>query len=360
MIRSERSFSPFISLGRVGPRARADFRIGRTGGAVLILLAILAAHAGSAHAAEGPFIPIDLGTFGGRFSIANAINASGRVVGASQIADGRYHAFSWTAAGGMVDLGTLPGFDNSTAVAVNASGQVVGVNFNVNAAVRAFSWTAAGGMVDLGTLGGSFSAADAVNASGQVVGTSSNSFLEHAFSWTAAGGIIDLGAVGGLRSIAVDLNDNGLVVGHRTAFDELFRNPTALLWLPISSLGCKSLAGCNLKEVNLAGAYLKGGDLRDANLKDANLARANLSGANLTDANLKDANLSNANLSGANLSRANLKDANLTNANLTGARLKGTNIKDVIWSNTICPDGTNSNANGGTCAPPGRARAGRP
>ena len=55
----------------------------------------------------GPFIPIDLGTLGGVFSSASAINANGQVVGGSQTADGTYHAFSWTAAGGMVDLGTL-------------------------------------------------------------------------------------------------------------------------------------------------------------------------------------------------------------------------------------------------------------
>lgn len=36
-----------------------------------------------------------------------------------------WHAFSWTQAGGMVDLGTLPGFPYSKAVAVS-NGQVVG------------------------------------------------------------------------------------------------------------------------------------------------------------------------------------------------------------------------------------------
>jgi uncharacterized protein YjbI with pentapeptide repeats len=36
------------------------------------------------------------------------------------------------------------------------------------------------------------------------------------------------------------------------------------------------------------------------------------------------------------LSGANLTDANLTNANLTNA----------IWSNTTCPDGSNSDATG--------------
>jgi uncharacterized protein YjbI with pentapeptide repeats len=42
-------------------------------------------------------------------------------------------------------------------------------------------------------------------------------------------------------------------------------------------------------------------------------------------------------------------DANLTNATLAGASLDGSNIKGVVWSNTICPDGSNSDANGGTC-----------
>jgi len=46
---------------------------------------------------------------------------------------------------------------------------------------------------------------------------------------------------------------------------------------------------------------------------------------------------------------ANMRGTNLTNANLAGANLQGANIKDAIWSNTICPDGTNSDANGGTC-----------
>jgi len=45
----------------------------------------------------------------------------------------------------------------------------------------------------------------------------------------------------------------------------------------------------------------------------------------------------------------NLKDANLTGATLVGADLKGANVKGVTWSHTVCPDGTNSDANGGTC-----------
>ena len=52
---------------------------------------------------------IDLGTLGGASSGAEAVNDSGQVVGGSQTASGANHAFLWTQAGGMVDLGTLGG-----------------------------------------------------------------------------------------------------------------------------------------------------------------------------------------------------------------------------------------------------------
>src|SRR5439155_1354085 len=115
---------------------------------ILLLTVLSTAVAGSA---EPFFIPIDLGTLGGNAS-ANAVNDSGQVVGWSNpTGDFRFHAFSWTPAGGMVDLGTLGGSD-SFALAVNAGGQVVGgVSGTRN---RAFSWTPAEGMIDLGTLGG--------------------------------------------------------------------------------------------------------------------------------------------------------------------------------------------------------------
>jgi probable HAF family extracellular repeat protein len=47
------------------------------------------------------------------------------VVGYSSTANGEEHAISWTAGGGMVDLGTLGGIESRAAV-VNSNGQVVG------------------------------------------------------------------------------------------------------------------------------------------------------------------------------------------------------------------------------------------
>lgn len=98
----------------------------------------------------------------------------------------------------------------------------------------------------------------------------------------------------------------------------------------VTKTPCNVLAGCNVEGLDLA--------------------NANLAGANLTDTNLNDANLTNANLTGANLTAANLNRANLTGANLNGATgTVDTNFNRVTWSGTTCPDGADSNADGGTC-----------
>jgi len=65
----------------------------------------------------------ELGTLGGRFSRAHAINAAGRVVGEADTRDER-HAFLYSD-GWMRDLSTLGGQD-SVAHGINSSGQIVG------------------------------------------------------------------------------------------------------------------------------------------------------------------------------------------------------------------------------------------
>jgi hypothetical protein len=98
----------------------------------------------------------------------------------------------------------------------------------------------------------------------------------------------------------------------------------------ITNTPCATLAGCNLHGLDLSNAILAGADLS--------------SGTDLSNANLNKADLSGANLSFANLSGANLNKADLTGANLTGAITTGANFNEVTWSNTTCPDGTNSSA----------------
>jgi hypothetical protein len=105
---------------------------------------------------------------------------------------------------------------------------------------------------------------------------------------------------------------------------------------------------------NLQGCNLTNKNLTSANLSHANLSNANLSGAVLTYADLSYANLSSAalettNLVGADLVGADLAGAFLGFANLSGAALYGADLMGVTWINTTCPDGSNSDSDGGTC-----------
>lgn len=68
-------------------------------------------------------------------------------------------------------------------------------------------------------------------------------------------------------------------------------------------------------------------------------------GINLSRAVLISDDLSRYDLSGANLSGANLAGADLSGARLEGATLTAAILTAVTWSNTICPDGTNSATN---------------
>jgi uncharacterized protein YjbI with pentapeptide repeats len=98
----------------------------------------------------------------------------------------------------------------------------------------------------------------------------------------------------------------------------------------VTRVPCNALAGCNLS--------------------DLDLSHANLAGADLQGANLNGVNLSGAFVAGANLASTNLNHANVTGANLSGVTVTfDTNVNGVTWGDTICPDSTKSDADGGTC-----------
>lgn len=164
-----------------------------------------------------PILALDLGTLGGRYSAANAVNAGGQVAGFSNVSKednwDEGHAFRWQN-GRMIDLGTLGG-KNSTALAINAKGQVAGNSDVKSGDQHAFFW-AKGRMADIGTLGGSWSRAVDLNAGGQVVGVSETVLgATHCFVW-AAGAITDLGTLGGDSCSVRDINDRGQIVGSST------------------------------------------------------------------------------------------------------------------------------------------------
>lgn len=137
---------------------------------------------------------LDLGTLGGPFSAALAINNLGDAVGKADTANPHEtHAFLWRS-GRMIDLGALPGGANSLASAVNNHGQVVGSSETADS-THAFLWQN-GQMADLQTLPGAISSqANAINDQGEVVGTATFARGPHSVSravlWSS-GRIYDL------------------------------------------------------------------------------------------------------------------------------------------------------------------------
>lgn len=154
----------------------------------------------------------NLGTLGGRESVAMAINDSGMVVGQSETTDQEGHAIVWTAATGMVDIGR-PGY-RSSAIDVNNSGQVLLREFSPSFVLSTYVWTAASGRVPLGTLGGAETAGTAINSSGAVGGYSTlASGARHPFMWTAGDGMVDLDPTSGTFGLVTAVNDAGDAAG---------------------------------------------------------------------------------------------------------------------------------------------------
>src|SRR5262249_14225474 len=143
-----------------------------------------------------------------------SINATGAVTGGFQT-NGTLHGFVYTHKR-STDLGSLGG-DYTVATAINSAGQVTGISAAADGQRHAFIYSTET-LTDLGTLGGSFSVGYALSDQGQVAGQSMTSTGElHAFL-SHDGALLDLGElVAGLApgsvvdSVAVGMNNNGQV-----------------------------------------------------------------------------------------------------------------------------------------------------
>jgi probable HAF family extracellular repeat protein len=200
--------------------------------------------------------PVDLGVLKGQlYSRANGINASGQVVGYSGPAkdSNESRAFLWTAQTGMTDIGTLGGA-YAQAYAINDTGAVTGASQTQGmgpiATTHAFIYQVPqppyrryDRMVDLGVLGGFSSYGMAINSYNHVAGYSTiatNDERVHAFFHDGAK-MIDLGSLGaaGKRwgsdvSVALGINNLDQVVGY--SFLPVVRDmpiqQVAFLWRP--------------------------------------------------------------------------------------------------------------------------------
>ena len=157
---------------------------------------------------------------------ANGVSPDGTVVvGTSNpTSGGTYHAFRWTPATGIVDLGDLPGSnDISFASAASSAGFfVVGSSQSAaGPAGEAFRWDAASGMVGLGSTPGRVTshASDITPDGSVIVGSTS----DQAFHWTSSTGMVPLGVrPDGLMTSASAVSSDGSVVVGGTQFDPGF------------------------------------------------------------------------------------------------------------------------------------------
>jgi probable HAF family extracellular repeat protein/autotransporter-associated beta strand protein len=213
---------------------------------------------------------VDIGTLGGTTAFAHAVtfntgSAATQVVGNSTLASGSSRAFLWTQGGTggvagnpqMLNLGTLGG-TYSDALAVNASGRVTGFSENASGRDRAFLWNS-GTMNDLGAtvqlrLGLTWSYGYGINALNRVVGYGYNDAFDAAVAWFYNGTTVrDLGDLGGGDAYPTALNDSDQIVGYSLTADGFERAFVMTGSTTMRSLGTLGGGASYAQAINNAG-----------------------------------------------------------------------------------------------------------
>jgi hypothetical protein len=235
------------------PHRRTRMAVG-----VLIALSVLvAAPRPAAFAADNTPIGVD-GVDGADGTTLTAVNDSGMAIGYSDTPDDAY-AIAWTATDGVTKILSPLGTSGTNAQAVNATGQVVGNYNDGHGHPRPFVWTKDGGSQDLGFADAQSAfpvgendegqiivetgstgvyngyvgtpghwtqivapdhstqvEVEDINADGDVAAVEVNG-SDRAFLWSATQGAVDIGTIPGSTATDVALgsiNDADVIVGH--------------------------------------------------------------------------------------------------------------------------------------------------
>ncbi len=198
--------------------------------------------------------PVDIAP-GPGYTVPQGVNASGTVVGFYGDPEGYQRAFVWTEAGGRVDLGTLGGH-YSSAVAINDAGVIAGWANDADDIGHPVRWTAGG----IEVIGGITGGPTAINAAGQIFGEAyDENFQSFFFFWSDSTGPLTIktnnGLSAGVRAMA--MNDAGVVVGafENQAFTWTVKDGMTLL--PI--VGDQSIAAAINNAGVIAGSRYVGG-----------------------------------------------------------------------------------------------------
>jgi len=175
-----------------------------------------------------------------------AINNFGHIAGSLMTYYFEGHGFKWTEDNGLIDLGTLPGRTESEAIDINDRNEVVGCSYRYECFEECFEeecfeecfavdlygffWDEEGGMINLGSFPGwNYSQPTAINNNGEIVGICMNvdeqgfpiineedfTMAWGAFIYSEDYGMVDFGEMIGVPNIlwATDINDRGQVIG---------------------------------------------------------------------------------------------------------------------------------------------------